>query len=191
MSVYFSAAFWLVLGLLVIGFGWWFIMIFNGLVMLKNDAKKAWSDIDVMLKQRYDELPNVIATVKGYAKHESDVFERVTKARTEYMQAKNIHEKISAEQDLIAPMKSLFAVAESYPELKANENFLQLQKRISSLETEIADRRELYNASVSIFNTRLESIPDVVVAKMLMLKKMEFFQIRPEDQENPEVEMSR
>ncbi len=191
MSVYFSAASWLVLGLLVIGFGWWFIMIFNGLVMLKNDAKKAWSDIDVMLKQRYDELPNVIATVKGYAKHESDVFERVTKARTEYMHAKNMNEKIEAEQALVAPMKSLFAVAESYPDLKANENFLQLQDRISSLETEIADRRELYNASVSIFNMRLESIPDVVVAKMLMLKKMEFFQIRPEEQEKPEVEMRR
>lgn len=190
MSVYMMTAFWFVVALIVIGFGWWFIMIFNGLVMLKNDAKKAWSDIDVMLKQRYDELPNVIATVQGYAKHEADVFERVTKARTEYMQAKDIHDKIVAEQDLAGPLKSLFAVAEGYPDLKANQNFLRLQDRISSIETEIADRRELYNASVSIFNTRLESIPDVVVAKMLMLKKMEFYRVSAAETMKPDVSLT-
>ena len=189
MSIQLTTTAWFIIGIFVTLFGWWFIMVFNGLVMLKNDVKKAWSDIDVMLKQRYEELPNVIATVKGYAKHEADVFERVTKARTEYMQAKDIHDKIVAEQDLAGPLKSLFAVAEGYPDLKANQNFLRLQDRISSIETEIADRRELYNATVSIFNTRLESIPDVVVAKLLMLKKMEFYQIQSEEQEKPRVKM--
>lgn len=153
----------------------YFFIIFNGLVALRNNVKKAWADIDVILRQRYDELPNVIAAVKGYMTHEKDLLESVTAARTHYLGAADIHAKLAAEGELAAPLRAVFAVAENYPDLKANQNFLQLQQRVTGLEIEIADRRELYNASVNAFNTRIESLPDLLVASLLNLKPLELF----------------
>lgn len=172
---YLTIAFFFILGFAAVGLVTWFVMIFNGLVALKNDVKKAWADIDVILKQRYEELPNVIAAVKGYMAHEKGVLEGVTEARAKYLAAPDIHGKLEAERMLAAPLKTMFAVAENYPDLKANQNFLQLQRRVSGLEIEIADRRELYNAAINAFNTRIESLPDVFVAQMLAMRPLELF----------------
>lgn len=184
---YLTIAIVFILGFVAVGLVAWFVMIFNGLVALKNDAKKAWSDIDVILKQRYEELPNVIAAVKGYMAHEKGVLEGVTEARAKYLAAPDIHGKLEAERMLAGPLKTVFAVAENYPDLKANQNFLQLQQRISGLEIEISDRRELYNAAVNSFNTRIESLPDVFVARMLAMRPMELFAATAAEKAVPDV----
>src|SRR5512137_613899 len=129
-----------------------FIGIYNSLVRLRNDIKKSWANIDVLLKQRTDELPKLIASVKGYMKHEKGLLENITKARTAFLSATTMDAKAKADSVISGALKSLFAVAENYPNLKANENFIQLQQRISGLENEIADRREFYNDSVNTFN---------------------------------------
>ncbi len=162
----------ILIGVIIIGY---LISIYNVFIRLKNNIEKAWSNIDVLLKQRHDELPNLIETIKGYAKHEKRVFTEVAKARTAFLNAKTLNEKAKASDELSATLKSLFAVAENYPQLKANENFMQLQNRISTLETQIADRREFYNDSVNIYNTRLEQIPYVFVGRMLEYTRKELF----------------
>ncbi len=165
----------------------YFFIIFNGLVTLRNNVKKAWADIDVILKQRYDELPNVIAAVKGYMAHEKTLLESVTAARTHYLGAGDVHGKLAAENELAGPLKTVFAVAENYPDLKADRNFLNLQQRVTGLEIEIADRRELYNASVNAYNTRIESLPDLLVASLFNLKPLEMYLAAETEKTRPEV----
>jgi LemA protein len=157
----------------------YFVSIFNGLAMLKNNIKKSWANIDVLLTQRSDELPNLVETVKGYMAHEQKTLQAVTEARAALMNAKTVGEKAGADDEAKRALKTLFAVAEKYPNLKANENFLKLQARITDLENEIADRREFYNDSVTVYNTRIMSIPDIVLAKLLNYRPEELF--RAED----------
>lgn len=159
--------------LLIVIIAGYFISIYNGLVVLKNNIKKSLANIDVLLKQRADELPKLVASVKGYMKHESKLLTELTKARTQFMSAKTLPQKAAADNMISGALKSLFAVAENYPNLKANENFLQLQGRISGIENELADRREFYNDSVNTFNIRIQSFPDMIVAGWLGYREPE------------------
>ena len=174
-----------VFAVLIIG---WYIATYNGFVNLKNNIKKSWSNINVLLKQRYDEIPNLVSTCKGYMKHERQTFTEITKARTSFNNAKSIEEKAQAENQMTGALKTLFAVAENYPKLQANENFKHLQERISVLENEIADRREFYNDSVNNFNIRMQKFPDSIVAGILKLKEKELFQATEEERKNVKVE---
>jgi len=167
-----------VLGLLVLGA----ISIYNRLVRLRNTMKASWSDIDVQCKKRYDLVPNLVETVKGYASHEKSVFENVTKARSMAMQATTPAEMAKAENMLRDTLKSLFAVAEAYPELKANTNFLQLQSQLQELENQIEAARRYYNAVVRDFNTQIETFPSNLVASIFGFKQGDFFQLEtPEE----------
>lgn len=159
------------------------IAIYNRLIKLRNTVKSSWSDIDVQLKKRYDLVPNLVETVKGYASHERTVFEKVTEARSMAMQASSPAGKAKAENMLRETLKSLFAVAEAYPELKANANFMQLQSQIQELENNIEYARRYYNAVVRDFNIMIESVPSNIVASMFNFKQEEFFEL-----EEPEVE---
>ncbi|MBN1646115.1 LemA family protein [Candidatus Woesearchaeota archaeon] len=174
--------------LIVLAFLGMFIGIYNSLVRLRNDIKKSWANIDVLLKQRTDELPKLIASVKGYMKHEKGLLENITKARTQFMNAKTMSAKARADNVITGALKSLFAVAENYPNLKANENFMQLQGRISGLENELADRREFYNESVNNFNIKIQSFPDMIVARMMNAKEQEMFKVAEADKQDVKVE---
>ena len=179
---------WLILGILII-LGMWIAMIYNGLIRLKVRTNEAWSDIDVQLKRRYDLIPNLINTVKGYATHERELFENVTKARANAMNAQNPEEKAGAENMLSGALKSLFAVSENYPQLKANENFLELQRELSDTENKIQASRRFYNGNVRDLNTKIQIFPDSIVADMLKIGKREFFEIEePKEKEAPKVE---
>ena len=151
------------------GLVWYLVTIYNGLIELKNDIDKAWANIDVMLKQRHDELTNLVAVCKGYMEFERDTFEKIALARSQYDRAVTVSQKAQADQSMTSALKGFFAVAENYPQLKANENFLMLQKRITDLESQIADRREFYNDSVNTFNIRIQQIPDTFVASFMRL----------------------
>ncbi len=177
-----------VVGLAVAGLVSFAVSIFNGLVRLKNDVKKSWSNIDVLLKQRSDELPKLIESVKGYMKHEREVLTTLTEARTKFLNAKTMKERAEADSTISGALKTIFAVSENYPNLKANENFIQLQNRISGIENEIADRREFYNDSVNTYNIRIQSVPDTFVAKLLNYKPEEMFKAAEEDKGDVEVE---
>jgi len=155
----------------------WLIAVYNGLIKLKNRTDEAWSDIDVQLKRRHDLIPNLVESVKGYAAHESGTFEKVTQARNMALSAKSIEEKGQAENMLSGALKSLFAVAESYPELKASANFLQLQDELSDTENKIQAARRFYNGNVRDFNTKLQSFPTNLFGNMLGFKAFAFFQI--------------
>ncbi|MCF7861031.1 LemA family protein [Candidatus Woesearchaeota archaeon] len=174
--------------LFVMIFAGYFIGMYNSLIRLKNDIDKAWSNIDVLLKQRSDELPKLIASVKGYMKHEKGVLEGVTKARTAFMNASSMSQKAEADGMISGALKSLFAVAENYPTLKANDNFMQLQQRISGLENELADRREFYNDATNNFNIRIESFPDMIIANMMSLQKKDMFKVTEAEKQDVKVE---
>lgn len=166
----------------------WLIGVYNSLIRLRNRVKEAWSDIDVQLKRRYDLIPNLMETVKGYIKHEEGVLTKVTEARASAMNAKGIEEKGKAENMLSDTLKSLFAVAESYPDLKASQNFLQLQDEISDTENKIQAARRFYNGQVRDFNTKIEVFPNNLVAGMLKFKSWDFFEIENEkEKENVKV----
>ncbi len=154
----------------------WVIAVFNGLVTLKNRAKEAFADIDVQLKRRHDLIPNLVETVKGYAAHERELFEKVTKARANAMGASGIKEKADAENILSSTLKSLFAVAENYPNLKASENFLELQRELTDTEDKIQAARRFYNTNVRDLNIKIESFPANVVAKALGFKEIDLFE---------------
>ncbi len=172
--------------LIVLGaFAVTFIAIYNGLVRLKNRAEEAWSDIDVQLKRRYNLIPNLIETVKGYAKHEKKVFDDVTNARTKALSAEsggNIQEVQRAENQLAGTLKTLFAVAESYPDLKANANFLELQRELSDTENKIQAARRFYNTTARELNTRVESFPHSFIAHMFHFTKREYFELENESE---------
>lgn len=155
----------------------WAIVAYNGFVTLVNRTKEAWADIDVQLKRRYDLIPNLMETVKGYAKHESSVFENVTKARAQAMQAGTPAEHSASENMLSGALKSLFAVSEAYPDLKANQNFLSLQAELSDTENKIQAARRFYNGNVRDLNTSIESFPGNVIAGMFKFTKQEFFEL--------------
>ncbi len=178
----------IVLGLLVVIFVGYFISIYNSLIRLKNNIQKAWSNIDVLLKQRHDELTKLINTVKGYMKYEEKVLTQITQARTAFLDAKSVPDKAKADNIMTSALKSLFAVAENYPDLKANQSFMQFQGRISGLENQIADRREFYNDSVNTFNIRIEQIPHVIIARMLGYTRKDLFKVDEADKADVEVQ---
>jgi len=164
------------------------VSMYNGLITLKNRVEEAWSDIDVQLKRRYDLIPNLINTVKGYAAHEKEVFEKVTEARTRAMNAGSTQEKADAENMLSGTLKSLFAVSENYPELKANQNFLELQRELTDTEDKIMASRRFYNGNVRDFNTKIEIFPTNILAGILKFAKREFFETTVGEKENVKVE---
>src|ERR1700679_978996 len=155
----------------------WAITAYNHLVRMVNRAKEAWADIDVQLKRRYDLIPNLVSTVQGYAAHEKTVFEDVTKARTAAMSAGNLADKSVAENNLAGALKSVFAVAEAYPELKANQNFLALQTELTDTEDKIQAARRFYNGNVRDLNTKIQVFPSNIIAGMFAVQKMEYFQL--------------
>lgn len=163
----------------------WFVAIYNGLVGLRNTVKNAWSQIEVQLKRRYDLIPNLINTVKGYAKHESTVFENVTKARSACMQAQGVAEQAKAEGFLTQTLKSLFAVVENYPQLKANQNFLALQEELAGTENKISFARQFYNDTVMRFNNKTQMFPSNGVAGIFGFKGAEFFQVETPEEKKP------
>jgi LemA protein len=163
------------------------VILYNGLVRLRNENDRAWANIDVLLKQRHDEIPNLVETVKGYMQHEQQTLLAVTQARTDSMNASSVAQKAVAELKIASALHSLFAVAENYPQLKANENFLKLQNRITELEERIADRREFFNDDVNTYNTRIGQIPDVFVASFMDLKRREMFKVSEQDRSQVEV----
>ena len=164
------------------------VSLYNQLVKLRNGAESAWSDIDVQLKRRYELIPNLVETVKGYAAHEQKTFAEVTQARSQAMQASGPGEKSAAEGNLSRVLKSLFAVAEAYPELRANQNFLSLQEELSNLENAIQNARRYYNAVVRDLNTRCEAFPSNVVASRFGFEKKEYFELdAPEERTAPSV----
>jgi LemA protein len=174
----------------IIGLTIYVVLIFNGLISLKNDATKAWANIDVLLKQRHDELPNLVEVCKGYMNYERETFERVAQARSQYRQAISVDQKAQADRSTTTALRSLFAVAENYPQLKANENFLKLQNRITELENEIADRREYYNDAVNTLNTRIQEVPDTFIAVLMNLTPQPMFQTSDTDRAPVQVGMS-
>jgi len=155
----------------------WVIATFNSLVRLRTRTKEAWSDIDVQLKRRYDLIPNLVETVKGYAVHEKGLFEKVAEARSRAMGAKNIQERGEAENALSGTLKTLFAVAENYPQLKAAENFLELQRELRDTEDKIQAARRFYNSNVRDLNIKVEIFPANIVANLFNFKKMELFEL--------------
>jgi LemA protein len=177
----------LIVILLVIGISVYLVTIYNSLVRLKNDIDKAWANIDVLLKQRHDELPKLVQTCKGYMQYEQKTFQLITEARTAYMRAGSVQEKAQADSMLSGALKSLFAVSENYPELKANNSFMQLQKRISELEEKIADRREFFNDDVNTYNIRIQQLPDVFIAGLIHLKPRDTFKVDETDRRDVEI----
>jgi len=165
---------YIMLGILVV-LVFWAIFSYNRFITLINRAKEAWADIDVQLKRRYDLIPNLVNTVKGYATHESEVFDNVTKARAQAMGAQNIVDKGKTENMLASALKSVFAIAESYPDLKANQNFLSLQTELADTENKIQASRRFYNGNVRDLNIAVDSFPGNIISNMFHFVKMELF----------------
>ena len=151
------------------------IGIYNSLIQLRNRCENSWAQVDVQLKRRYDLIPNLVETVKGYATHEKEVFLKVTEARTSAMNAGTVKDQGMAENQLSGALKTLFAVAESYPDLKANKNFIELQNELVELEDHLQYARRFYNGSVRVLNTRIETVPDMIVAQLFRFRPADFF----------------
>ncbi|MEL7210897.1 MAG: LemA family protein [Actinomycetota bacterium] len=177
----------IVIGLIVV-LGIYLIALYNGLVKLRNRIENAWAQIDVQLKRRYDLIPNLVETVKGYAEHERETFEAVTQARNMAQGAEGVQEQAQAENMLTGALKSLFAVSEAYPDLKANENFLNLQEELTATEGRIAYARQYYNDSVFKYNTKIQSFPAVLIAGAMRFTEREYFEA--DDQSRGPVEVS-
>ena len=171
------------------GISFYIISIFNGLVKLKNNIKKSWANINVLLKQRFNELPNLINVCKGYMTYEKGTLTELTKARTTFLNASSVNQKAVANTMATNALKTIFAVAEKYPELKANTTFNHLQERISALENEISDRREFYNASVNTYNIRIHSFPDLLIANVIKYKKETLFEVSQAERRSVEVKL--
>ena len=166
-----------------------FVSIYNGLVKLRNRVDNAWSQIDVQLKRRHDLIPNLVETVKGYAKHEAETLEKVVQARNMAMNATGVAETAQAENVLTGALKSLFALSEAYPDLKANTNFLELQEELTSTEDRVAYSRQFFNDTVLKYNNKIQTIPSNVVAGMFNFTAREFFEVdEPEARNVPKVE---
>ncbi len=171
----------IIIGVLIL----WIILTYNRLIILKNRVKEAWADIEVQLKRRYDLIPNLVETVKGYASHEKELFEKVTEARSRAMGATTMKEHSEAENFLSQTLKSLFAVAENYPNLRASENFLELQRELTDTENKIQAARRFYNANVRDLNIKIESFPSNIVANLFKFVKMDFFEIEESEEKEP------
>lgn len=176
----------IILGVVVL----WFIVAYNGFVRLRNRMKEAWSDIEVQLKRRYDLIPNLVESVKGYAKHETGAFQAVTEARAKALGAQSVHDKAVAENQLSSALKSIFAVAEAYPQLRAVESFVQLQNELADTENKIQAARRFYNSNVLSLNTKIESFPSNIIAGIFKFKKAEFFDIDDKGPESQPVKVS-
>jgi len=174
----------LVLILLIL---FYIIVMYNGLITLRNRVKEAWSDIDVQLKRRYDLIPNLVEVVKGYASHEKETFDKVIQARSKAMSAQGVKEKGDAENMLSGTLKSLFALSENYPDLKASVNFLELQKELTDAEDKIQAARRFYNGNVLDFNNKLELFPTNMIAGMFGFKSSEFFAVEDKEKAAPKV----
>jgi len=164
------------------------IVLYNSLIRLRNQVKNAWAQIDVQLKRRNDLIPNLVESVKGYMKHEKTVLEDVTKARSAILAAETVEAKGKASNVLSKTLKSLFAVSENYPQLKANENFMQLQEELSGTENKIAYSRQFYNDIVMTFNTKIQTFPDNIFAKMLNFSAEASFEATAEEKKNVKVQ---
>jgi len=164
--------------------------IYNGLILVKNNLKKSWSNIDVLLMQRSDEIPKLLTTIKAFVKHEKNMIDKVLESRENYLGANSVGEKAVADNEMSSALKSLFALAENYPDLRSNENFIQFQSRISSLEDDIADRREFYNDSVNNYNIRIQSMPDVFIANSMGLKEEEMFEVPESKKQDVDIDFS-
>jgi LemA protein len=180
------ASTWILIGVIVL-FVLILVWMYNSLIRLRNQVKNSWAQIDVQLKRRNDLIPNLIETVKGYAKHEKGVFEQVTKARTSVMNADSVKEKAEASNMLSNTLKSLFAVSENYPDLKANQNFLQLQEELAGTENKIAYSRQHYNDMVMLLNTKIEVFPNNVIANMFNFKQEAMFSTPEAEKAVPKV----
>jgi LemA protein len=176
--------------LVLVGGVLYFVILYNSLVRLRNDVDKAWANVDVLLRQRHDELPKLIETCKAYMLYEQNTFQLITDARVAFMRANTTSEKARVADQISGAIKSLFAVAENYPDLKADNSFLQLQERITELEEKIADRREFFNDDVNTYNIRIQQIPDTFVAGMLKLRPRELFKATEEDRPDVEVKLT-
>jgi LemA protein len=173
--------------LLFAGIAIYAVIVYNGLVRLQNEIGRAWANIDVLLKQRHDEVPNLVACVKGYMDHERETLEAVSAARAASMNAASIPEKAQADALMTGALRSFFVVAEGYPQLKADQNFLALQNRISELEERIADRREFFNDDVNTYNTRIAQLPEIFLARLMKLQPRQMFRVNEQDRQQVEV----
>lgn len=180
----------IILGLLAI-IVLWVVLAYNSLIVLKNRVKEAWSDIDVQLKRRYDLIPNLVETVKGYASHEQQTFEKVIQARNMAMNAQGVKEKGEAENVLAGALKSIFALSENYPELKASVNFLELQRELSDTENKIQAARRFYNGNVIELNNKIETVPTNIIANIFGFKLAEFFEIEEGEKVVPKVDFNK
>jgi len=175
---------WIIVAFIVV-VATWLIAIYNGFITLRENVKESWADIDVQLKRRYDLIPNILSAVKGYAAHEEGVLTKVTEARTKAMGAQSIADKSGAENMLEGTLKSLFAVAENYPDLKANTNFLELQRELSDTENKIQASRRFYNTNVRSLNTKIDSFPSNIIAGMFKFIKSEYFELAEDEAKEP------
>ena len=176
------------IGFVLVGSVGYFLSLYNGLVETKNNVGRAWANVDVLLKQRHDELPKLVKTCETYMQHERAVFDKLSEARAALQGARSVGERAQAEGMIGRALGSIMAVAENYPDLKADQGFRALQQRISELENQIADRREFYNDVVTLFNTRLEQIPDSWVAQGMQLQHAELLKVSEQDREDPRIE---
>jgi LemA protein len=169
------------IGFALIGAIGYFLTIYNGLIAMKNNIARSWANIDVLLKQRHDELPKLVKTCEAYMQHERAIFDKLSDARGAVMQAKTVGERGAAENMLTRALGQFFAVAEAYPDLKANQSFLSLQNRITEVENHIADRREFYNESVNINNVSIEQFPELLIARLFNFKPFELLQFAADE----------
>ena len=183
MPLFNFAAFFLLLA----GAAIYAVIVYNGLVRLQNEIGRAWANIDVLLKQRHDEVPNLVACVKGYMDHERQTLEAVTAARVASMNASSIPQKAQADLLMTGALRSFFTVAEGYPQLRANQSFLALQNRISELEERIADRREYFNDDVNTYNTRIAQLPEVFMARLMKLQPRDMFRANKQERQQVDV----
>jgi LemA protein len=179
-----------VLGLALVVLIGYCVGIYNQLIAIRVNVDKSWSNIEVLEKQRYDEIPKLVKVCEGYMKFERETLEKVIAARTQFLSAKGPADMGKADTQLAGALKTLFAVAENYPDLKTNQNFMQLQGRVSTLENEISDRREFYNESVTILNTRIEQIPYVFFARMLNCQAREMYKVAAAEKMSPAIEFA-
>lgn len=178
---------WIILVIVVVLLLGFIISNYNKLVVLRNKVKDQWSQIDVQLKRRFDLIPNLLETVKGYAKHESETFEKVIAARNSFSSAKTVEAEMKANNELTGAMNKLFAIAENYPELKANTNFIQLQEELTETEDKIAYARQFYNDNVMEYKNKIEMFPSNVIAAMFGFKQEPFFEANESEKENVKV----
>jgi LemA protein len=175
---------------LFVGFAIMALTIYNALISLRTQVDRAWANIDVILKQRYEELPQLIQAIEQYAGHESGVLQSLASARTNYGRALSVNDKITASETISVALRGVMALGEAYPNLKANQNFMQLQIRVSQLENAIADRREIYNEVVSNFNTRILQFPDVLAARFLSFERLSLYRVEDSSKTIPSLKMN-